>query len=342
MADKDAKNNLLQTMTVDRLGTSKVPARVDEHGEPVERVSDRGRETGRSAEDVLGTRETRSAPVRTDEGEDGKEKAVVPKKWKIKGEDLSLDEIASRGLMDLLITQSSQATHYQQKYEEALERTSSKEIAKPVSREPEKPVPPTADQIQQAFTPVVRELIKKGHIEPDLLEAYPLALTGQAYRNAMAEDDHEKMGWVLEWIKAEIGKRNAIIVQNLFDSTIAAVAAKAGDHLGENGETVKGDKIFDGLRDSTIREKFVAWLRNEVDPKVAALTAANMEKFWFAFTSGDLLNFAKESAAKAAEPKPARTRAASDGSPSRPGVKETPQEKGLLDRLTDMRLGSAD
>ena len=341
MADKDAKENLLQTMTTNRLGASTVPAKVDGRGEPVERASDREVETGRSAEDVLGTRDTRSAPVRTDEGDDDKSKAVAPKKWKIKGEDLSLEEIAARGLMDLLITQSSQATHYQQKYEEALEKAGGKD-AKPVVKEPERPPPPTAEQIQQAFTPVVRELIEKGYIEPDLLEAYPLAMTGQAYRNAMAEEDHDKLGWVLEWIKAEIGKRNATTVQSLLDSAIDAIAAKADDHPGENGATIKGDKIFEGLKDPATREKFVDWLRKEVDPKVGALTVANMEKFWFAFNAGDLLNFAKQSAAKAAESKPARPRAAGDGSPSRPGIKETPQEKSLLDRMTDMRLGSAD
>ena len=160
-----------------------------------------------------------------------------------------------------------------------------------------------------------------------MAEAYPDMLTGLMHYRTMIEDLVEVVGHIKAWIGAEVEKRNAITVNHLLQSSVDQVAAK-------------DDKVFEGLKNPETRAAFIVWLRKEVDPKVGALTAENMEKFWLAYNATGLLNFAKEAAQKvAAPPSPTRKRAAGDGSSSRAGAPETPKEKSLLERMTEDRLG---
>lgn len=353
MADKET--NLLNALTTQRMGAS-VPAKVDERGEPVEVVTDREKgESGRSPEQVLGTRETRPAPTPSQDDKDAR-KTVAPRKWKVRDEELTLEEIAAKGLLDLMITQSSQASHYQKLYEDS-EKAVAKEVAKPtetvdpqvLAAQQEKAHREATLQVIQNYEPAAKKEIEfyvaNGLMEPDLPEAYQKAITSMfsilLFQLDAINANAVMNGSIKDWIAAEIGKRNAVITMSLLDQAINAVAAKADDHVDAKGEAVKGDKVFEGLKDSAVRQAFVAWLRKEVDPKVASLTAENMERFWLAFNAPALLDGVKTMIAKTTE-KPSRVRAQGDGSPSRPAIKEAPKELNLLDRMTESRLGSAE
>lgn len=325
----DDKPNLLQTLTNHRLGEVPAP-RKDERLEPALPVEPReSREVedkGRSPQEVLEQRE----PERRTQTDD--DDAVLVRKYKVKGEELSLAEIAKRGMLEAIITSADQLPALTRKHQELLERVADKAVEKQPEKQPEAaPVQIPQAQIREHFMPMLKAAVEAGYIEPDFAEAYPDMSTGLMYYRTAMQEMNEKLAQVITWIGAEVKLRNARQVKFSLDSAIDAVAAKS--------EGDKGDKIFAGLKNPEIREAFTNWLRTDVDPKVGSLTPENIERFWLAFNANDLLNFTKEAAAKVETPPVSRRKAMGDGSPSRPGVPETPKEPSLLDRMSEMRLG---
>jgi len=329
MAQEKTKETLLSTLTNDRL-----PARRDEQGDVREgQEADRPVEKGRRPEEVVEGRETRPAPKG-----DGAERPA-PQKFKVSIEgadgervvqELSLDEIIEQGLLEKIITTANQFPNLQKKYQENLEKIAGKQLDKPTeAAPPAAPTPITQEQIRNAYAPVLKTIVEQGYLEPDFAEAYPDVATNLMYYRDRMESAEEKMLYVIEWIKAESSMRDANRVRGLLESTIDILAAK--------GQGDKPDPLFKALIDPPTRDAFTEWLKTDVDPKVGSLTAANMEKFWFAFNAKEIVNFTRESVDRAKEPKP-RPRAGNDGSTTRQGQPETVTAPSLLDRMTNARL----
>ena len=333
---EETRKDLLTTFTKDKLGD--VPARTDGR-EDVREPGEVSRETdvGRRPEEVVRGREEPGDGLLG--GREAKE--VAPKKWKVTTEgvegesivrELTLEEIAEHGLLDKIILTANQFPGIQRKYQDVLERAAAgKDGEKRAEVAPVKPAPPTQDQIRNAYSMVLKDTVARGFIEPDFAEAYPDVGTNLMYFRDMMEEVQEKLGHVIDWIQSEAGMRNATKVKGMLDSVIDTIAARSdGD---------KGDPLFKSLRDPEVRAGFIKWLRDEVDPKVGALTEANMEKFWFAFNAKEIVSYTKEAAEKASKSsvKP-RPRAASDGTPVRQGQPVTEQATTLLDRMTNRAL----
>ncbi len=329
MEQDETGKNLLQTLT-DRSG--KVPAVIERDKEPVDVVkSSRETESGKSPEEVV---EHKSS------SKDGKE--VESRKYKVRIDDgsgepivkeLTLQEMDEQGLLDKLVTTAGQFPIIQRKYQNLLEQTAEGKKPEQAAKDEGSPKPtaPTAEQILTNYTPIIKALVEKGYYEPDFVEAYPLEASLIAYQWDQIIDLSKKLGAVTTWVLGEVKDRGIAKMDNTLNAAIEEVAAKA------DGE--KGDPLFKDLRNPEIRGAFVEWVKKEVDPKVSSLTAENMEKFWFAFNAKNILDVTRQAAKKSIEPSP-KKRAAGDGSPSRPGLRESPQEKGLLDRMTDHRLGA--
>lgn len=326
MAD-EKKTTLLQSLTT----TRGLPVRKDERElEPVEHEQSNEVETGRAPEEVVQARET---PETT--------KEVAPRTYKVQIDDgtgnpvvreMTIQQLGEEGLLDKIITTSNQFPTIQKKYQDLLESR-----AKPESKEetkavvPAKREPPTPVQIRQIYDKVVAARVQAGYIEPDFAEAYPDLAASLVYNQDIIEDLSEKLGHCIAWIQAEVEVRNSVKVNKMLDDAIEGVAVR--------GDGDKGDIIFKPLRDPQRREEFKTWIIKTVDPKVGALSAENAEKWWFAFNSGEILAFAKESANKAKSP--TRQKAASDGTSTRAGgPTPTPKEPTLLDRMSSTRLGA--
>ena len=326
MKKDETGKNLLQTLT-DRSGKS--PAIIERDKEPVEVVeSSRETEPGKRPEDVV-ERESKSGEVE-------------PRKYKVRIDDgsgepivkeLTLSEMDEQGLLDTLVTTANQFPNIQRKYQNLLEQTAEDKKPEKAAKADEAPKPttPTAEQILTTYAPIIKALVEKGYYEPDFVEAYPLEASLIAYQWDQIIHLSKNLGAVTAWVLGEVKDRTIAKMDGTLNAAIEQVAAK--------GDGEKGDALFKDLRDPTIRAAFVEWVKKEVDPKVSALTAENMEKFWFAFNAKNILDVTRQTAKKSTEPSPKR-RAAGDGSPSRPGLRESPQEKGLLDRMTDHRLGA--
>lgn len=344
---------ILERLTDDQMG--KLPARRDvpaEPREPAEPRQTRETETGRRPEEVVTHEDRQPTPTKD---EDGKPKKPV---LKFRGEDLTFDEIIKRGLtgdlQNALIT-ADQFPALQKKYTESLEEKRATPPATPAA--PVDPAKAQAEaikqhqegtlQVLQNYAPVADHEIKfymeKGLLEPDFVEMYPNAVRSVfsilLYHMDEMDNTKSRNEWSIEWIESEKQFRNALKAVNMQDSAINAVAAKADDSTDDAGKVVKGDKVFEGLKNPETRKAFVEWLKKEIDPKVGALKPENIERFWMAFIGKDLLKFAKEAATKEDPTPSTRKRAASDGSPNRSGIKETPAQPGVLDGLINQHLG---
>lgn len=331
MEKDETGKNLLQTLTDH---TGKFPARADERErEPVEVIeSNREEQVGKRPEEVVV--EHKAAPE--------KGKAVEPRKYKVRIDDgsgetvvkeLTAQEMQEQGLLDKLVTTASQFPAVQKKYQELLEQTAEGKKPEKVTKAEDtpKPVAPTAEQILTIYTPIIKALVEKGYYEPDFVEAYPLEAALIAYQWDQNIDLAKKVAALSNWVLGEIRDRTISKVDETLENAIEEVAVK--------GDGEKGDPLYRDLRDIETRVAFKAWVKKEVDPKLETITAENMEKFWFAFNAKKILEVTKQATQKAVEPVSKR-KAAGDGSPSRPGLRESPKEKGLLDRMTDHRLGA--
>ena len=354
MAEDETKNRMLQTLTDDKMG--KPPAvqeRPREPSEPVEPRETREIERGRRPEEVVQPREP-SEPATSQPERKYKIRVAKTDKGDVH-EELTLDQIAKRGLMDTLVQSANQLPSVSQKYQEALEKLAATKDDKPAVEQPrqlteeeqwEQHKTVTAQVMQKYGPQAAREVdfyVKAGLIESDLPEAYANAVRSlfaiQLFHLDLIQELNKISNAQTQWIRAEVDRRNADAKQ----AEATKVRSTLDDWLDEfakKADGKDGNKLYAGLKDEEIRGKFVEWLTNEVDPKQTALTKENVERFWMAYNVPELKTFAKEVAEKAVAPTP-RVKAAGDGQgTSQTGGKETVRETTLLDRLTDTRLGA--
>ena len=355
MAKDEAKGkNLLTTLTEGRLGVPALNERGTESRDPGESsraVTERG---GKSPEEVLGDNAGRKAPVaRGDQDEpretEAAEKKPAIKKYRVRTDDgsgevvveaLTIAEIAERGLMERIVTSANQLPSLTKKHQDLLERVADKETAVPEKKEQKQEVNPVEfwKQVATAYQPRVEELIKfnveHGWLEPDLPEAYPQGIktlfTRIFYQQDVIDDLRVNLQAAIDWINAEVGMRTITKSKQLIEDAVEAVAKK--------GDGAKGDPMFKDLRDPEIKAEFLEWMRTTVDPKMSSVNPTMVEQLWFGFNAREFLDFTREAAAK--PPVTPKRRAANDGSPARIGATEDAQEKSMLERMTDMRLGA--
>jgi len=308
----------------------------------------RARETrGRSPEDVMADRPVTQQPQqRAVETDDARPKQA-PRKIKVRGQELTLEELANRpDLLEALATTAEKYPELQAKHQQTLEKLADRALAKP---EPEKAKELTPEQrwftYQQETLQVLDQwkpfaekvldfLVKAGKIEADAPEAYKEMLTSfiadscaKNYRICALEDT---MAQLKEWVHAEVQIRNARSVEDRLHSAIDAVAAKADDE--NHGDA----RLYKPLKNKETRAGFVKWLKEEIDPKVGALDPENMDRFWKAYivtSATDLLKSDKDDSREASPTD--RRQARGEGRGSRVGSPEAPEEKTHLSRLID-------
>lgn len=246
-------------------------------------------------------------------------------KWKVKGEELTLDEIARRGLMDSLITQAEQYPYLNKKHQELLEGLAEKVASKPPAASVQAAQPRVSpEQILTHYLPRVRQLAEEGYIESDLVEAYPNLMASLSYFRDIVEMLEVQVQKQAAWIQNRDGLLQAQQVEGMLLSAVDAVAANEG-------------KIFELLKNQEVRSRFIHWIKTQVDPKVGDLVPEKMKNYWLAFNGEYLLEMLKEKERQPQNPKP---NIKSDGGSSQIGAPDpVPEKKSMLDRLSESRLG---
>lgn len=342
MAEKD---KMLETLVTDQLGQPPARREPAEPKEPVEpRETREVLDRGRRPEEVVATPE----PA-TPTGEPTK-----PRTLKIRGEDLTFDQIIARGLQGEIENALITAEKYpviQRKYTDLLEKE--KTVATPAVDPAEAQAKAIKEhqegtlQVLAQYAPVsdheIKFFVDNGLMEPDFVEAYPNATRSMVSILLYHLDELQKINarneWSIEWINQQRKLRDALVTKSIYDTAIDVVIKRSDDKTDEAGKVTQGEVVFAGLKKQETREEFIKWLKEKVDPKVGAITSDFIASQWMAFIGPDLLKVAKEQAAKPETTPSNRKRAASDGSPSRSGLKETPKPSTVLDGLVDQHLG---
>lgn len=311
-----AQPEILNALTNRKLGTT-LPAKTDERREQVDDGQDVVESRGRTPAEVVGDRSERT----TDEQVQTVETPPA-KRYKIGDREITEEEFNN------LETTAKQLPTLQKKYLETLEKQTTTPTAT-TAKPPAPAAPPviTQAQIRQAFMPMLQKVVELGYIEADFAEAYPDVGVGLMFFRSTIEEMDRKLGLVVDWIKAEIDKREAVSVESLIDKSIDAVLAL-------------NEPTSEKLKKSEIRAEFVAWLKNDVDPKIDKITPENMGKFWFAYNSDELRAAMTQQIKKAEKPPVTNAKAKGDGSASRTGSPEIPEAPGLMDRLFASKLGN--
>jgi hypothetical protein len=281
---------------------------------------------GKTPEEVLGERaERQEAPVATQPAEEQESKPV--KTWKVKGEELTLDEIAAKGYMEDLITRAEQYSYLNKKHTELVEGLAN-QVAKPA----EKAAPAQAEQpkltpkqILDYYTPAVKRSAEEGFIEPELPDVYPLLMSSLMYFRDVLEADNARLQAVVQWIEGEMGVRKQREVEYRINRAVDEVAAMDG-------------KIFEMLRKPDIRKKFIDWLYSDVDLQVKDIQTEKIQTYYLAF-NGELLKEMLKNVEQPKETAPRRN-IRGDGSTAAPGGVDAPvAPKTMLQRMTEARLG---
>jgi len=359
---------------MERLTDAGLPARRDERrqdrAEPVD-PGTQGKEPavrGKSPDEVLGegadrrptqqpasTAKDDPSPLakREDDEADtgkGKEKAV---KFAIRGEgEFTAEQLAKRpDLLDKVIRSANQLPSQVQKTHELLEQFAAaklkEEAAAAAPATPEQQVQERQQNIarhQQATLQVVnayKQLAAEESafwqannlLEQDMAEGFPLTVSAlfavilhQSDRLTVTEN---ALTQCKEWIRAQVDQRNALAFASQNQTQLQSCIDKVAE---------KGGKLFEALRDKDVQQEFETWLKNDIDPKMGAVTPENIERLWIAHNADKLIEFANLDNKQVTQP--TRRTAKSDGPPStRPGSPEPiPENKSLLDRMTDRML----
>lgn len=346
MAQAESGKELLHSLTQSRLPANREPTepstRADERA-PVDSSSGI-EETGSrrpafSREDL---REERQ-PEKREASTDGK-KPVRKIKWN--NEELTIDDLVERGLIDSIIQSAQQLPALSRKHNELLEKVAGVNLEKsaapaaPTQREqPPAPVL-TPNDIVKVYAGMAKDNADKGWVEPDLIEAYPLLMANLMWRADQIDTLTTKFNDLIvcvsrmfNYLKAQEdavqSQKEQVAVRSTIDQAVDAVAKKEG-------------KLYKALSNETVRKDFIAWVIGDVNPDLAKVNAEFMDDMWMAFNAEALREFAKAEEEEE-DPPPRRRRASSDGNSSRDGQPPAaPVKKSMLEKLTESKLGAAE
>lgn len=248
------------------------------------------------------------------------------KKYKYKGEELSLDDMIQRGLIDDVITQAQQVRHYQEQYENIKQQSEQARQAleqQQQQAEEQQPRGIPADQIFSAYQPQFGQVAEAGFVEGDFTELYPRTMSAMLYHRDLLYDTRKAVEELQKMVLGDHQERQATSAQQTIYQQIDSLSAKG--------------KIYEPLKDPGVRQGFYDYIV-EIDPKMNQLTPEFIDKQYFAYNSAIFADLKESPRTEPAGEK--RRQAKGEGTTSRPGpVPKT--EKTEEDETFDL-LGVSD
>jgi hypothetical protein len=199
-----------------------------------------------------------------------------PKMYPYKGENLTLEQLQERGLIEDALTTAEQHKHLQHKYQELLEReaTRQREVeTKPQQAEQTREVP--AEQIVAHYQPQFQQVVDKGYIESDFVELHPRLTANMLMHRDLLYGVQKQVSEIVQHLNGRIQTDQATSARSTLDGAIDGVIA-VGSSDKENGV------LFEPLKDPEVRKGFSDYLI-ELNPAVSQLTSEFVRRQYFAY-----------------------------------------------------------
>lgn len=265
-------------------------------------------------------------PDEGDGGEPEPEEGEKPKTYKIQGKEYSLDEILQSGLLDNLVTQANQVSHYQNLYHQAKQALEAFQAHLMQQQQAARPMI-TPEQVRAQLLTDINQVVQEGWFEPEYAEAFPRATTSMmmVYKDYL--QTKAMVAQIYNYLAQDLHQRTYRDTRANFDATCNRLA--------------KVHEIYKGLGDSKTREDFFKFLVEKVNPETSAINEEFLARQYLAFQQDNLLkliNPANRQSKPAVNKK--RRFAAGEGSPaprakSQGGRQLTPDEQIMLSLLQD-------
>jgi hypothetical protein len=206
-----------------------------------------------------------------------KEKAEAKTdKIKIGDKEYSIEEVQKDpSLVQKLATSAAQFSFAQKKENELLERLKTlEERVKPVETKPQTPSPPklTPEFVRTAMKPAIDNAIKTGWIPEDeqwLAESCPTVLA-EMMRGLFRISQIEKV------VGGMANRGNQADQNAMVEQAISGLETNL-DNLAKSAPE------FSALSDKEVREGFVEFLRDDVNPQLAAITPQFLARQYYAY-----------------------------------------------------------
>lgn len=199
------------------------------------------------------------------------------KKYKVKGREYTLEELVAQGLLDNIVTQSEQATHYQDLYH-GIKQQVDQQTQQSASQanqvvQPQPQIDPR--QIHAAMIPHIQQAVQAGFFEPEFAEDYPRSVATQMY----IYQDYMKMKQLVtgmyQYFMRENNEKLYQAVQSRFNSACDTLTTK--------------HPVYAGLKSPDEREQFYDYLSTKVNPEAGAINEEFLGRIYLAFQQDNIL-----------------------------------------------------
>jgi len=267
--------------------------------------SEEASDTEEESQEELGedTQEEEDTEAESEEEETKPE----PKKYKVKGQEYTLEELAEKGLLDDIVTQSEQVTHYQDLYHGAKQEADAlkQQVPQPQpQRQPQPQTQPvTPDQIKAAMQPFLRQAVDQGYMEPEFVEDFPAmaATQMQAYSKLMQLE--QVVTGMYQYFMRENAERMYKQVKGNFDSSCQALTSK--------------HPVYANLADQAERDRFFDFVSTKVNPEAGAINEEFLGRIYLSYQQDSILTSMQQgSGKKQSKRKKQRKLAVGEGGPA--------------------------
>jgi len=211
-------------------------------------------------------------------GDDGEPEHPAPKKYKVDGQEYTAEELIEKGLMDNLVTQANQASHYQELYhgiKDHAEQQAAQAQAQAQAQVQPQTQPIQADQIKAAMQPFLAQAVDQGYMEADFVNEFPAMAATQMY----AYNDLMKMKQVVvgmyQYFMKDVREKTYKKVKGDFDNYCLKLT-------GVN-------QIYTSLKDQAERDRFFDYVSNNINPEASVLSEEFLGRVYLAYQQDKIL-----------------------------------------------------
>jgi hypothetical protein len=274
-------------------------------------------------EDLSGEHGEEAEAEGHEEGQEQEE--VVPKKYKVRGKEYSLEDLQSQGLLDNLITQAEQQVHYQDLYhtvKQQIDEIKQYQQQQQQQVRPQQPQPVQAEQVVAAMQPHVAQAVHEGFLEGEFASEFPRTASAQMFIYNDYLQLKQVVAGMYNYFMREQADRAYKGIRQTFDTSCDTL--------------VNQHPVYQNLKTPDEREKFFDFLKTTVNPEAGAINLEFLARQYLAYQQDHILPTLQNTRQQiAGKKKTKRKLAVGEGTPAPRGNPKAPRttDETVMDSL---------